>query len=821
MLTDACIAAVRTASGDALSETEATDLIRLMERRRAALEAEGKLDGLDQRMAQLAAEGAEEARLAAALARKHAALNAITRDRLDRQLTGLLDAGVSYRSAFLAVFHGIARNAPGARKSVQATQLAYEKAWLGGLRASIEEERPHIAKLLRDRKFNDDVAREMQELREGGQPGITRNNDAQWAAKKLADSAESARQELNRLGANIGRIDGWSGPQMHDQAKILRSTQQDWVTAILPKLDLEKTFPGLSREEAAAALGDIWTTIATGRDRSITARQKGEFVGPANLAKSLGKHRELHFKSADDWLAYRDQYGSGTTFSAMVNHLQKSARMAGAMQVMGPNPEIMTGSLLESATLAVRNSDMPAKEKAKTIAQLQSEGTAISNALDEVRGFTLAPVSVGMSRVFGGIRGVQSMAKLGGALLSSVSDMVTRAVGLTYQGKPILQTWQDMATDMVGSVGDKEARKRAYLLGEGFDGWIDHINSAYVAEDSVPGGIHRAMSTFFRLSGLTAWTDMQRAGQARLLSAWMGEQAGAKWDRLPKDYRNVLSQQGITPEKWELIRKTAYKAENGNTYISPDRIGAIEGMDPKARLELELDVRRFFADEVGFGVLGSDSAVRRLMLQGTRPGTGAGELLRTLGQFRGFPVAYTQRVLGRLFLGGEGDTVTDRLWNQSGNIAHMLVGLSLVGYLSMTLKDLAAGRTPRDPMRPKTLIAAMLQSGGLGIYGDFLFAESNRFGASTLQTLAGPTVGTAAQVVDLWIKARDGDAKAGQALNLVVSNTPFANLFYAKPVMDVLFLNSMRESLSPGFLARQERDRYKDFGQTHFMPRTL
>ena len=73
----------------------------------------------------------------------------------------------------------------------------------------------------------------------------------------------------------------------------------------------------------------------------------------------------------------------------------------------------------------------------------------------------------------------------------------------------------------------------------------------------------------------------------------------------------------------------------------------------------------------------------------------------------------------------------------------MLANLQQLGYLSMTLKELAKGRTPREPddaaSYGKLVAAAMVQGGGLGIYGDFLFGEANRVGGGMIASLAGGT----------------------------------------------------------------------------------
>src|SRR6202000_989732 len=92
---------------------------------------------------------------------------------------------------------------------------------------------------------------------------------------------------------------------------------------------------------------------------------------------------------------------------------------------------------------------------------------------------------------------------------------------------------------------------------------------------------------------------------------------------------------------------------------------------------------------------------------------------------------------------GRGDVVA---------IAHLIAGTTLMGMLAMQAKQVIKGRTPRDPFSgnwPPVWLAALQQGGGLGIYGDFLFGESNRFGGSPEETLLGPSFGTASDALEL------------------------------------------------------------------------
>lgn len=1032
-----CIAAVREASGGTFSDSEATDLIRRMEQRRKAEEAAGNLDHLDDRLRAAAAADADRARIAAALARKHAALAALAFDRATRQVEQLRAAGLDRRKALLAFLEGTTRNVEGGRESLAATALAFRARYLEQLNLALVRD-PETAALVRsgDQGFARAVVREMRELRDGGRPGVTGNRQAQELARLYGEIAERARGDLNRFGATIGRLDGWS-PQAHAADRVVKVGADEWLDFILPRLDRERSFPGMPDDLVRLTLRDVHQAIITGVERNPSTAETTGRIGPANLANSLSAARVLHFKDATAWLQYAERFGAGNIHEAMLAHLTSASKYAAQLQRLGPNPEqTMTRLRAQLAREAASDRSLPAPERqrlARALAPGNQQGS-VASAWAEVSGLTAVPVSIRAAQIGTAARAWQTLAKLGGAVISSISDLPVRAAAMTYQGRPIAAAWGDALGGL--RRGSAEARETAAILNAGLDGIHNSIVAAGLAEDMPLGRLQRITSLMFRWQGMTWWTDRMKAGAAQALARWMALNAGSRFDALPPRYRAVLRQQGITPQEWDAIRRLARQAEDGAAYITPDTVAALpravlaglareqleaqqrgladriarreqsnateagwitrrtealnaglqrqlarlqrqnqaaagatdrrtqrlrermeelqlrlselaefsqavaegrtwtpateeaapagdparsanvslsgdasteggrvfspkaerylDDADPatlaaraegelrarldalrraiggmnramgqaeqgrlaeltswwnarqqeladftrrvgeradarrqaterelgdydarvqrvldEARLALEIKLRRFFADEMGFAFLETDAASRRLTLWGTRPGTVTGELLRALAQFKGFPVAFTQRVLGRAL---QGYAPEERAL-QARNMGVLLAGLMVTGYLAMTVKDFLRGYGPRDPTKPATLLAALMQSGGAGIYGDFLFAQGSRFGNSTLETLAGPLLGTAAGTVNLAQKLRDGDAKAGEALNLTLQNTPFLGLWYLRPALDFLVLNALRESLSPGFMQRQRRNRLKDYGQ--------
>lgn len=852
---DDCRAVANAASGERLTSDEIDAAFQRVFDYREKLRADGNITDMADNLRKFAEQEAERTRIAAALARRHAALNILVRDRLDQTISSFMSAGLTPKQAMLAVLEGTQKGVEGGRNSVAALNLAYEARYFGGLFAELQANRPHLIKALRDPRLDADITREMAELREGGKPGITGNDDAKYVASVFSAYAEMSRVDLNKLGASVGKLDGWAGAQTHDDLKMIAAGKDAWIAAVAPKLDIERTFPDIvSAKDLEEALGGIYDTLITGMPNKPTPREKGQRVNPANLAKSLGKSRVLHFKDAGAALSYRAEFGHGNTVSGMISHLRSAAKTAANMEALGPNPEIMFGSIVDGLKRQIKEDPkLSPEQKVKAMKGLQVDAGSLRQALDVSTGMVSRPVNVTMAKIGADLRALQSMAKLGGAVISSMSDTVTAAAASQFRGSGFINGF----IKQIGGLGKGrpkgEAAELSFLAGEGFDGLIGHIVSGAETQDGPVGSLAALQEKYFKLNGLTWWTDVQRATAGRVISAEMGMRAKVAYDALPPNYRHVLGLHGIDAGKWDVIRAAGVREFEGQSYVTADSIrglddeafeplgadrlaatekGSAEGLAERrtsiiddARRDMELSVLRFFADETSYGIVETDAASRRFMTQGLRPGTAAGEAIRFIGQFKGFPTAFTQRVLGRAAYGYRKGAGKD----QAAHIGSLIAGLTVAGYASMIVKDALKGNwPPRDPFDPKTMLAALAQGGAAGLYGDYLFGQTNRFGGGVLQSIAGPTIGSATSMVELGLKYRDAaiagvggeEAKAplGDMLDVALNTTPFANLFYTRPALDYLFLSSLREAVAPGYLKRQTDNRKRDYGQTQARP---
>jgi hypothetical protein len=311
---------------------------------------------------------------------------------------------------------------------------------------------------------------------------------------------------------------------------------------------------------------------------------------------------------------------------------------------------------------------------------------------------------------------------------------------------------------------------------------------------------------------------------------------GKGWDQLDADFRRVLGLYNIDSARWDVLRQGAVaKAADGREYMVADTIMDLpdevlrpilgDRLTPARAKALKREIaeqyRTYLVDRGNTGVLEPGARERAWMTSGSRPGTVVGELLRRFWQFKSFSVTFGNRVIGRELFARGADNWREIGANEMLGFANLIVWTTMFGYMAMVAKDALKGKTPRDPTDPSTIAAAMVQGGGLGIYGDFLFGEMRKsYGRTPLSAFLGPTFGVGVDIQDLigrTIDAARGDDNADVASNMfriAVNNTPFLNLFYTRTALDYLILYRITETLNPGALKRMEKRIEKENGQT-------
>lgn len=820
-----CIEEIKRAAGRDLTDSELDDLVDELTKRVKQRQADKTLDSAEKIMRETAVEIAEDFERGAIMAKRQAALSFKARtEAVDYVMTnwsGKEEEGI------LAVMEGRNRAVFKGRSSIAADQLALADQYTSGFTYDVENIGDGTWKLYVSGTIDEQiaVAREALDLNPDATKGMMR--EAVEIARVMKKWQEKMRADANDAGAFIGKIDGYVIRQSHDLWKIRAAGFEAWRDAILPKLDVARTFGDAGENDDV--LRDIWVDLASGTHlKPPTVKDAPDIKVPSSMAKRVSAQRELHFRSAKEWHAYHKEFGYGTIAEAMKRSFDIAGQNTALMRKLGPNPRDNLRRIVTD--IATRIDDPKRREALKTSA---GERGSISNSMDYLDGTILVPVDGLGASIGSNTRKVQDMAKLGGATASAIVDPAIYGTEVRYQGAGMLSGMAEAFGGLFASRKNPVTREVNAVLEVVSDDLMAAAHPRYsVAEDGAAGAVTRWHRAFFKVIGLTEWTDRLKAAFVRGTARRVAFHTRTAFADLNADFKRVIGLHGIDEPRWNIIRKAVRTEADGRDYVSaqsiealPDKVFAplLGGGKASARRlknakrELADQIRRLYVDRANIAVITPDVRTRRYAHGGTRPGTFDGEMRRFLMHFKSFPIGVLTNVVGREIYGRGSDTLMQALRNGNGEmvgLANLIVTTTLLGYAAMSIKDIAKGRKPRDPLDRRTMLAAMVQGGGLGIYGDFLFGElRTRYGGGAIATALGPEIGMAEDILDVIGRAREGDDVAAASLRTLISNTPFANLIYTKAALDYLILYRMQEYLNPGSVRRMERRVEKENAQ--------
>jgi hypothetical protein len=713
-----------------------------------------------------------------------------------------------------------------------------------------------LGKLLEnDMSFNEDI------IRERHKPGSSRDERVKKFAALLNETDAQLRQALNDAGANIGELERFGGVHRHNREAIL-AKPREWEQVLRETVDWEKTIgqAGPTSETISA----IRRHILFGAELVLDPRPADFLRRRGRMAaRPLEHERILHFKDADGWMKYNRDFGQGGVLGGAHDYIELSTTRLAQMQKLGPNPEATLTSILEFEKNEIRSGGLGLGEEAtqKALRQLDINNVAgghgpVGRAWRMVSGVDRIPENLTVARLASGVRQWMSMAKLGGAVLSQFSDIPTAAMQAKVKfGYSIFDAWGETLGAFFNTIPQDVRREFAGLIDVFGDGVKQRLGARFDGTMNAPGLMSKAAERFFKFSGMTFWTDNFRAGAVAMISHAIGREAGKAFGELGPELAYMLRNYGLE-RHWDTIRKhMAWKDSQGRAYLVPekardipdqvidgliaDRVKELNAnsqaggfdlapvvakMKREARGEIEMAVHTLLAAELDNIIVTPDSRTRAVTTWGgLKAGTPAGELARTVMQIKGFTTAFYQKVLKPMVIGRPGQGLDSRL----GNLALLIAQTTAFGYISMNAKRLARGEKPTWQNEDNSLIAtglaAMVQGGGAGLYGDFLLAERSRFGSSAIESLAGPTLGGPLnEALNLWGRVLNPEEslRLADVFNMGINNTPFINLWYSRAALDYAVLYSAREALSPGWLRRREQRMRRDGGREYIMPPT-
>jgi hypothetical protein len=641
-------------------------------------------------------------------------------------------------------------------------------------------------------------------------------NTGDAAAKEMATAWGKASDYLasryNAAGGAISKRSDWALPQSHSAEKVKAVSYEEWRSYIVQRLDTTRMIDQRSDlpftpERLELALKDSYDAIRTnGVSKLVPSGQKGG----RSIATRHQDHRFFVFKNADSWMEYQGRFGNPEPFDVMLGHIDIMSREIALMERLGPNPTAtlsFIGDTLQKAGVSNHVS------VSKTMSGLYSMITGSNNA----------PINSKLALTMAGVRQGLQAAQLGSAALAALTDLNFQRITRQFNGLPQMNTINNTLKMLVAS---EDKGRLALRLGLTAEGWSSMASGQmrFVGDMSGPEVMRRVSDFVMRASLLSPWTTAGRWTFGMEFLGTLADNTGKSFDALDPNLRSALTKYGIGEDRWEILRKTTLYDYQGAKFLRADDVAARTDIDPRLASDIADKMLMMIDTETNYAVP-STSLRGRLALTGdVQPGTFPGEILRSFAMYKNFSVTLLNTHIMR-------GITADGAMNKAKYLAGFAISTTLMGALAMQTKEIVKQRDPIEMFSKKGTPnaafwgAAMMQGGGLSIFGDFLFADLNRYDRGLAETIAGPVVGLAQDLKNLtignmqqMINGQDTNV-ASEALGFASRYMPGASVWYIRGALERTVIDQVRMMIDPDAKKRMrdlEKKYKKDRGQEYW-----
>ena len=697
-------------------------------------------------------------------------------------------------------------------EQVQREAQSIFKQAMGGLQEFLRDHREDLFGRVRDRAQLADILRELH----GEDSG---NANAKAIAAGIELQRDRLRKMFNSLGGDIGKLDDHGVSHVHDAHRLRKAKFDAWFDDIYGKLDWNrienhktgKPFAPAKgvkpfRDDAVAFLRPIFDDITT---KGWHDRTPGFGVGAKALFNARAEQRILHFKSADDWMAYNDAFGAQNGFEAIIGQFHGMARDIARMRAFGPNPKAGLENALQvlekAASLRPGNpNSKPAglvrrafHINLEPVEMAQQKAKKARVMMGIFSGQLNAPANEAIATLFGHTRNLLTASQLGGATLSMTTDLpsmrlAAKAIGLN-PNSPIKQLFTNLTTGM----DPKVAKDLGFIM----DSWAQAsaTQARYTSDIWRPELTGRITNFVLKANGMTFLTDRERVAVAMAIGSDLADMAGKSFGQLPKNLQTFMENRSIGAADWDLLRDPTviYPDPTGGKHLNPTWFREHASLPPHEAEDLAIRFGALIEDHLEMSIPTFSLRGKATVIRNTEAGTAPGELMRSVAMYKGFALSQLFNQIRRVReLDG---SIGTRAWY----VATLSTQLMIFGAFSLQLKEVAKGRDPRPMDDRKFWQAALLQGGGVGIFGDFFSATTSRAGGGLAETLAGPVVGLAGDALRAVNSnvARVGEGKdpliGRDVANLARRYNPLATLWPTRVALDRIVWDQLQQLLDP------------------------
>ncbi|POU21732.1 hypothetical protein C3420_11425 [Acinetobacter sp. ACNIH3] len=674
------------------------------------------------------------------------------------------------------------------------------------------------------------------------------SGDAEIAglAKSVQDVLEQLRQHYNRYGGDIKKLANYGIPQSHSHYKVIQAGEGEWIKTTFPMVDRSKyrheNGKLMNDAEVKEVLKGVYQTISSeGHNKaSVQAhlvQSETDLPVGFNMQALHQHHREVHFKSADDWVAYQEQFGEVNFHDLLSNHIRRMSTEIGMMQTFGSNPE----KLVKQLGHDLLNKMMQDPKYVKEHRKIQKQAKLVQKHYDELAGQAL-PVDSNLAQVGGMLRSWTVATKMGSAFITAFSDQATMKLasemhGIAYTkvfGKHLKQFKNKEERDFAISIGlgVREMSNALVRFGD------DDLASASTKLASANTKTRKIANAVIRASGLNHITaSAKRAFGASLMHHVSNLNSVKAWDQLGPQDKKMLEGGGIKEDDWTLLKQIdRTEAPSGEKLVTNkdifnasddlfldtfqvDRTGysAQELSDIAFRLKEQLANKymNYVYTESDSAVLSVGARESTFMGLGRERGTVSNELTRFFFQFKQFPLAMITRQWTRGMAQG---TPQEKFVY----FAKLFAYTTVMGALVSQIQNLTQGKDLDDPTTVDFYMKAIVKGGSASFLADALSATSDPTERSVKDFIIPAafkdvmSVGTMVSGAgEAYLTERDSSYGA-EAVNTIKNNIPFQNLWYSRLVFDRLVIAEMQELFDEGYRERKQRRQESNYNMSYW-----
>lgn len=588
------------------------------------------------------------------------------------------------------------------------------------------------------------------------------------AGTEIRAAFDELHELYDKAGGVLGKIENWM-PQIHDAGAIKGAGYDRWFNDVINNLDWNKIvnddgIPFILQADVDKGnytpalhsfMENVYATLSTdGMNKVVKAGEAGKTRAPTSggIARRHGHSRVLHFKSPEAQLGYNKMYGNPDVYGQLLRHITSMTKDIAVMRNMGPQPD----ALVENFAMRSGGVDNFTRK--------------MNNVLQGRTAMTGSE-----SETYKWMRGTQSFlqsAQLGSAFIPAIGDSVYSHYAAKLAGLDGVGTFKNYFTKLT----PKEMEAHIFIN----EASMGNMMEANLSGETMAGMDKTAADKFMEtgqklstwnmrlslLSGLTEHGKNNITGSAFAKVAATRELA---FDKLPEEFRVLMENSvGMTAKDWDIIRSaTPTKLTNTDieftfpsdvangwqktselTGISKGGINTEIWQDAAFKYEAYIQyLRRLATNEP---TLQTKAVTTGGMTTDTPERMG----MNMLFMYRAFPITMWNNYVRTLAMRAAK--------NGGSEMAGFILATTGAGLATLWAKDVKNNKTPRE-IDAGVVGQAMLQGGALGIFGDFVKSDSNRFGQSLAQTLAGPMIGFLGDTAKL-IKGDALDAAYGYAV---------------------------------------------------------